>query len=163
MPDIDPALLTAEDMLAAFARRQLTPVDVLQAITGRVARLEDLTPTIKGIFIDLDGERCDFQAGQYVNVQIPGEETPRAFSLAATPIAGNQLELNVRRVPGGKGTAYLHDALNVGDEIRFTGPLGRFFVRKSDAQPVILMAGGSGLSSPKSMLLDLLEERLGPA
>jgi aspartyl-tRNA(Asn)/glutamyl-tRNA(Gln) amidotransferase subunit A len=39
MPDIDPALLTAEDMLAAFARRQLTPVDVLQAITGRVARL----------------------------------------------------------------------------------------------------------------------------
>jgi aspartyl-tRNA(Asn)/glutamyl-tRNA(Gln) amidotransferase subunit A len=39
MPDIDPALLTAEDMLAAFARRQLTPVDVLQAITERVARL----------------------------------------------------------------------------------------------------------------------------
>src|ERR1700733_12504585 len=42
MPDIDPALpadpalLTAEDMLAAFARRQLTPVDVLQAITERV-------------------------------------------------------------------------------------------------------------------------------
>jgi aspartyl-tRNA(Asn)/glutamyl-tRNA(Gln) amidotransferase subunit A len=39
MPDIDPALLSAEDMLAAFARRQLTPVDVLQAITERVARL----------------------------------------------------------------------------------------------------------------------------
>jgi aspartyl-tRNA(Asn)/glutamyl-tRNA(Gln) amidotransferase subunit A len=39
MPDIDPALLPAEDMLAAFARRQLTPVDVLQAITARVARL----------------------------------------------------------------------------------------------------------------------------
>jgi aspartyl-tRNA(Asn)/glutamyl-tRNA(Gln) amidotransferase subunit A len=39
MPDIDPALLSAEEMLAAFARRQLTPVDVLQAITERVARL----------------------------------------------------------------------------------------------------------------------------
>ena len=39
MPDIDPALLSAEDMLAAFARRQLTPVDVLQAVTERVARL----------------------------------------------------------------------------------------------------------------------------
>ncbi len=39
MPDIDPALLSAEDMLADFARRQLTPVDVLQAITERVARL----------------------------------------------------------------------------------------------------------------------------
>jgi len=130
----------------------------VQDHTGRVARLEDLTPTIKGIFIDLDGEGCDFQAGQYVNVQIPGDETPRAFSLAATPTARNQVELNVRRVPGGKGTGYLHDTLKAGDEIRFTGPLGRFFVRKSDRQPVIFMAGGSGLSSPKSMLLDLLEE-----
>ncbi len=130
----------------------------VQDHTARVARLEDLTPTIKGVFIDLDGEGCDFQAGQYVNVQIPGEEIPRAFSLAATPTVRNQVELNVRRVPGGKGTGYLHDALNVGDEIRFTGPLGRFFVRKSDPQPVIFMAGGSGLSSPKSMLLDLVEE-----
>jgi len=39
MPDTDPALLSAEDMLAAFARRRLTPVDVLQAVTERVARL----------------------------------------------------------------------------------------------------------------------------
>lgn len=126
--------------------------------TGHIAKLVDLTPTIKGIFIDLDAEGVDFQAGQYVNVQIPGEDTPRAFSLAATPILRNQVELNVRRVPGGKGTGYLHEALKVGDEIRFTGPLGRFFVRKSDPQPVIFMAGGSGLSSPKSMILDLLEQ-----
>ncbi|HEX4366115.1 MAG TPA: amidase family protein [Rhodopila sp.] len=39
MPDFDPALLSAEDMLGYFARRQLTPVDVLQAVTERVARL----------------------------------------------------------------------------------------------------------------------------
>jgi aspartyl-tRNA(Asn)/glutamyl-tRNA(Gln) amidotransferase subunit A len=39
MPDTDLALLSAEDMLAAFARRRLTPVDVLQAVTERVARL----------------------------------------------------------------------------------------------------------------------------
>lgn len=39
MPDLDPAILPAEDMLSAYARQQLTPVDVLQAITERVARL----------------------------------------------------------------------------------------------------------------------------
>jgi len=39
MPDLDPALLTAESMLGAFQRQQLTPIDVLQAITERVARL----------------------------------------------------------------------------------------------------------------------------
>jgi aspartyl-tRNA(Asn)/glutamyl-tRNA(Gln) amidotransferase subunit A len=35
----DAAVLSAEDMLAAFARRQLSPVDVLQAVTERIARL----------------------------------------------------------------------------------------------------------------------------
>lgn len=124
--------------------------------TGRVAELVDLTPTIKGIFIDLEGD-IDFQAGQYVNVKIPGDGTPRAFSLAASPACNKRIELNVRRVPGGKGTGYLHEQMTVGDKIDLIGPLGHFFVRKSDAQPVIFMAGGSGLSSPKSMILDMLE------
>ena len=35
----DPALLSAEAMLSEFARGRLTPVDVLQAVTARVARL----------------------------------------------------------------------------------------------------------------------------
>lgn len=39
MPDSDPALLSAEDMLALYARQQLSPVEVLQAVTERVARL----------------------------------------------------------------------------------------------------------------------------
>ncbi len=39
MPGTDPALLSAEEMLAEFARCRLTPVDVLQAVTERVARL----------------------------------------------------------------------------------------------------------------------------
>jgi phenol hydroxylase P5 protein len=124
---------------------------------GRVKEMIDLTPTIKGIFIEVDGDGIEFQAGQYVNVHIPGEDMPRAFSLADKPASSRVIELNVRRVPGGKGTGYLHDGLKCGDEIRFSGPLGRFFVRKSDPQPVILIAGGSGLSSPKSMLIDMLE------
>jgi phenol hydroxylase P5 protein len=36
--------------------------------------------------------------------------------------------------------------------------LGRFFVRASSADPMIFLAGGSGLSSPRSMVLDLLEK-----
>ena len=124
---------------------------------GRVVEIQDLTPTIKGIFVELDGDALEFQAGQYVNVTIPGESTPRAFSLAGSPRKGNRIELNVRLVPGGKGTTYLHQALSIGDSLRLSGPYGRFFVRKSDTQPVILIAGGSGLSSPRSMLHDLLE------
>ncbi len=124
---------------------------------GTVAELVDLTPTIKGVFIDVADDGLDFQAGQYVNVHLPGFEHPRAFSLSNEPQSKNRLELNVRHVPNGKGTTHIHKELKVGDAVKVSGPLGRFFVRKSDTQPVIFMAGGSGLSSPRSMIVDMLE------
>jgi aspartyl-tRNA(Asn)/glutamyl-tRNA(Gln) amidotransferase subunit A len=40
MPSTDPALLSAEEMLTLYARQALSPVEVLQAVTARVERLE---------------------------------------------------------------------------------------------------------------------------
>lgn len=127
--------------------------------TGVVTRIETLTPTIKGIWLTLDdNEILDFQAGQYVNLVIPGGIGARAFSLANAPSQGNVLEFNVRIVPGGAATSWLHKELSVGDSLSLNGPYGRFFVRKSAQTPSIFIAGGSGLSSPRSMILDLLAE-----
>jgi aspartyl-tRNA(Asn)/glutamyl-tRNA(Gln) amidotransferase subunit A len=39
MSDTDPALMTAETLLGLYARRALSPVEALQAVTERVARL----------------------------------------------------------------------------------------------------------------------------
>ena len=126
---------------------------------GRVTRIEDLTPTIKGIWLALDGDGLAFQAGQYLNLKVPGLDQTRAFSIASAPSARHVIELNVRKVAGGAGTRYLHEQLKVGDGLNFTAPLGRFFVRKSASAPVLFLAGGSGLSSPKAMILDLLDEQ----
>jgi len=126
---------------------------------GVVSRIEQLTPTIKGIWIKLnDTKGIDFQAGQYVNVHFPGDIGSRAFSLASVPSQGGEVELNIRIVPGGVATTWAHEHLKVGDALRISGPYGRFFVRKSENSPSLFMAGGSGLSSPRSMILDLLEE-----
>ncbi|MFO0585811.1 MAG: phenol 2-monooxygenase domain-containing protein [Anaeromyxobacter sp.] len=124
---------------------------------AKVVRLEKLTPTIMGVWLALD-RPMEFQAGQYVNLRIPGEEAPRAFSIASAPSSGLELELNVRHVPGGKATTWIHQGLRAGDEVRLSGPYGRFFVRKSAQVPLLFLAGGSGLSSPRSMILDLLGE-----
>jgi len=123
-----------------------------------VSRIETLTPTIKGIWLKMD-RIIDFQAGQYVQLHLPGIDGGRPFSIANSPENIQQtgeLELNVRIIAGGPGTDYLHNTLKVGDKLRISGPYGRFFVRTSLNAPMIFMAGGSGLSSPRSMILDLL-------
>ena len=124
---------------------------------GRVVRLTDLSPTVKGIWLELPAPGLAFQAGQYVNLSVPGVPGARAFSIASAPSAPTLLELNVRRVVDGAATQYLHEQLRCGDELALSGPLGRFFVRASAALPMLFLAGGSGVASPKAMFLDLLE------
>ncbi len=122
-----------------------------------VVALEELSPTIRGVRFELD-RPMQFQAGQYINLHLPGVEGARAFSIANKPSEDGIVELHVRRVPDGAGTGYVHEKLNVGDTLRLSGPYGQFFVRKSASEDLIFIAGGSGLSSPQSMILDLLEQ-----
>ncbi|MEQ8803156.1 MAG: 2Fe-2S iron-sulfur cluster-binding protein, partial [Haliea sp.] len=112
---------------------------------GTVVLIEDLSPTIKGIHFELDAP-IEFQAGQYINLSFPDIEGARAFSLANRPSDNRVIELHVRRVPGGEGTGYIHDKLQVGDVLDISGPYGQFFVRKSSPEDLIFIAGGSGLS-----------------
>jgi len=122
---------------------------------GTVSDIKDLTPTIKGVFIELD-RQLEFQAGQYINLTVPGVEGARAFSIANPPGEVATIELNIRLVEGGAATGYIHQLLAVGDRLELTAPLGRFFVHKSAPEPTLFLAGGSGLSSPKSMIQELL-------
>jgi phenol/toluene 2-monooxygenase (NADH) P5/A5 len=124
---------------------------------GTVERLVRLTPDILGIELAVPHAGIAFQAGQYINMTIPGVEGSRPFSIASPPSQPNRIELQVRRVPGGRGTGWLHEELREGDRLAFAGPYGRFFVRNSAPAPLLFLAGGSGLSSPKSMIVDLLE------
>ncbi len=128
------------------------PVQDYRAV---VTRLVELSPTIRGVHLKLDRPMA-FQAGQYVNLQLPGIEGTRAFSLANPPQQADEVELHVRLVEGGVATGHIHRQLKVGDALELSGPYGQFFVRSSQPGDLIFIAGGSGLSSPQSMILDLL-------
>jgi len=130
------------------------PVQDFRAV---VSRIEELSPTIKGVHLKLDRPMA-FQSGQYINLQVPGIEGTRAFSLANPPSRPDEVELHVRLVDGGAATGYIHRELQVGDAVELSGPYGQFFVRSSQTGDLIFIAGGSGLSSPQSMILDLLAQ-----
>ncbi|XPV69542.1 MAG: NADH:ubiquinone reductase (Na(+)-transporting) subunit F [Halarcobacter sp.] len=129
------------------------PVEDFEAT---VVEIKDLTPRIKGIVLELD-KNIDFQAGQYVQYYVPDFEEPRAFSIASSPKSGKTIELNISLIPDGEVTPWIHNNTKVGDKTKVSGPFGRFFVKESAQKPMVFFAGGSGLSSPKSMIEDLLE------
>jgi len=136
----------------------------VQDFTAQVTKIVQLTPTIKAFYLHLD-QAIQYQAGQYIQLQIPildaQQGQSRAFSIANAPDSNGfaqEIEINVRQVPNGVGTTWLHEQVKEGDTLQLTGPYGRFFVRHSAQQPMIFMAGGSGLSSPRAMILELLAQ-----
>jgi phenol hydroxylase P5 protein len=122
-----------------------------------VTAIIELSPTIKGVHLKLDRPMI-FQAGQYINLELPGIEGSRAFSLANPPSRADEVELHIRMVEGGAATTHIHQQLKIGDQLGLSGPYGQYFVRRSQPGDLIFIAGGSGLSSPQSMILDLLEQ-----
>jgi phenol hydroxylase P5 protein len=124
-----------------------------------VTDIDNLTHDVKSVRLQIEGAPIDFQAGQYINLALPEVEGTRAFSIANAPSDASHVELQIRRVLGGAATGYVHEGLRRGDRLSFSGPYGRFVVRKSRGGRLLFLAGGTGVSSPRAMILDLLEER----
>ena len=91
-----------------------------------------------------------FLPGQYVSLTVPGTDERRSYSFNSPP-GGPRLEFLVRDIPGGMMSGWLRDVAKPGDEMRFTGPSGSFYLRDV-TRPLLFLAGGTGLAPFLSML-----------
>jgi Na+-transporting NADH:ubiquinone oxidoreductase subunit F len=96
--------------------------------------------------------------GQYVQIIAPSPDGPvsRAYSISSPTYETNEVELNVRLVPGGIGSTYLHN-LEVGDSVRFTGPYGEFELSEDPATEIICVGGGCGMAPMKNIIYSVYD------
>ncbi|MBI1943283.1 MAG: cytochrome b N-terminal domain-containing protein [Betaproteobacteria bacterium] len=125
------------------------PVSVWHAV---VEHMQKLAPDVMRVTLRLEGDGAiEFYAGQYLNILLEDGEK-RSFSFATPPGAGNRIELQIRRIPGGRYTGHVFERMQPGDRLRFEGPLGSFFLREDSEKPIIFVAGSTGFAPVKSML-----------
>ena len=83
---------------------------------------------------------------------MPGIAGPRAYSMSNMGLindqhqAGQVMEFQVRRVPGGHGSAHLFDQLAPGAQVEIDGPYGMAYLREDIERDILCVAGGSGLA-----------------
>jgi CDP-4-dehydro-6-deoxyglucose reductase len=124
---------------------------------ARVAALERLADDVMLVRLALPaGQRVPFRAGQYLNILLP-DGSRRAFSFANPPHEGPDIELHVRRVPGGRFTGHVFEQMAIGDALHVEGPLGQFVMDEDGGpaqRPVLFVAGATGFAPVKSLLED---------
>ncbi|MCG8462861.1 MAG: FAD-binding oxidoreductase, partial [Holophagales bacterium] len=106
-------------------------------------RLEPVTPLF-------------YHAGQFLGLCRPDGEM-RSFSLASVPALDPHLEIHVKRVAGGVTSQWVHDRIEVGDELEFQGPTGRScYTRGEPDRPLLLVGSGTGLAPLVGIVRDAL-------
>lgn len=119
---------------------------------ARVTAMERLAPDVARLMLRVEeGGELRWHAGQYVNILLE-DGAKRAFSFAAAPGKGGDIELHVRRIEGGRFTPRVFSTMKVGDRLDFEGPLGAFHLREEGGKPILFVAGSTGFAPVKSML-----------
>jgi ferredoxin-NADP reductase len=122
---------------------------------GTVVALHDETATARTITLEVP-EWPGHVAGQHVDVRLTasdGYSAVRSYSIASAPNSERRVELTVERLADGEVSPYLTQELAINDRLELRGPIGGWFVwRTQQAEPVQLIAGGSGIAPLMAMI-----------
>lgn len=119
---------------------------------GTVTGVDRLSTGTVVLRVDVSGMPAPlrYQAGQFAQLRIPGTDTWRNYSYAHPADGRDELEFIVRLLPNGVMSDYLRDRAKPGDQIGLRCSKGSFYLRPI-VRPLVLVAGGTGLSAILAM------------
>jgi len=116
-----------------------------QKFSATLRQWRDLTHDMREFRFQLT-QPVDFLPGQYALLNLPGVAGPRAYSMSNIPRSGDGWHFQIKRTPGGAGTAALFERVGVGDSLMLDGPYGLAYLRRDSPRDIACIAGGSGLA-----------------
>ena len=101
-----------------------------------------------------------YQPGQFLNVAfgIGGARMIRSYSISSSPNERDYLELTIKREDRGAVSRHINDLLNVGDIIEAGGPVGTFTFTGAEANSIVLISAGVGVTPTMSTARYLTEQ-----
>ncbi len=129
----------------------------------RVGSIVTETPNVKTFrLLPSSGDSLmpfTFVPGQFLNVAfwIGGARMNRSYSISSSPTPREYVDLTVRREPRGAVSRHINDLLKVGDLIEAGGPVGKFTFTGTEAESIVLISGGVGITPMMSIARYLTE------
>jgi len=140
------------------------PVDAKWSGYLRVGSIVPETPNAKTFrLLPASGDGLlpfTFVPGQFLNVafSIGGARMNRSYSISSSPTHREYIELTVRREPRGAVSRHIVDLLRVGDLVEAGGPVGKFTFTGTEADSIVLISAGVGVTPMMSIARYLTEQ-----
>jgi len=96
-------------------------------------------------------KKIKYIAGQYLTLmfRINGRKYIRPYSFSSAPVIDANLEVTIKRVPGGIVSNHIIDKLKIDDIIEVMEPMGDFILNENAISPdtnIVLWGAGSGIT-----------------
>ena len=129
-----------------------------------LTEVESATHNVKTFrFKPADGRQVpfDYLPGQFLTLHIApnGVPTKRSYTIAATPTWRDRIEITVKREDHGLVSRWLHDELRPGDEVEIEAPNGTFVFSGNEAESIVLIGAGVGITPMMSVVRYLTDTR----
>jgi len=136
---------------AAAVPAQSAPKAVQWTGSLQVAKVFQETPEVRTIRLVMPkGSKLpfDYLPGQYLIVkpEIDGKKVKRSYTIASSPTRNGYCELTIKREERGLVSRYMHDVLREGSVLDIYAPVGRFTFTGAEAERIVLIAGGVGIT-----------------
>ena len=127
-----------------------------------IIEIREETPTVKSFLLDLGESPFQYFPGQWVDFYIETKAGLQigGFSITSSPTVVGTIELAVKRLAYGIPAQYLHDTARVGDSFHIDGGSGKFYYEESKGGPLLLVAGGIGITPIISIARYVAAKRL---
>jgi CDP-4-dehydro-6-deoxyglucose reductase len=120
-------------------------------IPSKINCIEKLTENVLKITLRIPpNSNFRYHSGQYVN--LIKENLTRSYSISNNSNHKNQLEFFIKKYENGLMSKYLFEEAKNNDLLRLEGPIGTFFMRKSNVKNIIFLATGTGVAPIKAIL-----------
>jgi ferredoxin-NADP reductase len=100
-----------------------------------------------------------FMPGQFLtfSAEIEGKRVRRSYTIASSPTQTGYVEVTVKRQEHGVISCYLHDHVAVGSLVDISAPAGVFTFTGAEADSIVLIAGGVGITPMMSVTRYLID------
>ncbi|MCH2172235.1 ferredoxin--NADP reductase [Myxococcota bacterium] len=125
-----------------------------------VERIVEETHDSRSIVLAIPSELREtfrYKAGQFLSFKVPyeGQVLVRSYSLSSSPDVDSEIKVTVKRVDDGRISNLFNDRVEVGDALMVVPPAGLFVLREQ-TRPIVLFAGGSGVTPVISIIKSAL-------
>lgn len=117
----------------------------------RICAIYQETPNVKTFRLQAPGGGTipfAFLPGQFLTyaIEIDGKTVRRSYTIASSAAQTAYVETTIKREDGGLLSDYMHGHLKEGDLVEVAGPSGAFTFTGAEADSVVLIGGGVGIT-----------------